>query len=79
MVGETGFEPATLCSQSRCATRLRYSPPVEKYVVSNGLAIHANGNKTPILDRQIHIPIATPVCFGVAMGKKYDQLDLDEH
>jgi hypothetical protein len=26
MVGETGFEPATLCSQSRCATRLRHSP-----------------------------------------------------
>ena len=26
MVGETGFEPATPCSQSRCATRLRYSP-----------------------------------------------------
>ena len=26
MVGETGFEPATLCSRSRCATRLRYSP-----------------------------------------------------
>jgi hypothetical protein len=26
VVGETGFEPATLCSQSRCATRLRYSP-----------------------------------------------------
>ena len=25
-VGETGFEPATLCSQSRCATGLRYSP-----------------------------------------------------
>jgi hypothetical protein len=26
MVGLTGFEPATLCSQSRCATKLRYSP-----------------------------------------------------
>ena len=26
-VGETGFEPAALCSQSRCATRLRHSPP----------------------------------------------------
>ncbi len=26
MVGERGFEPPTLCSQSRCATRLRYSP-----------------------------------------------------
>ena len=26
MVGPTGFEPATLCSQSRCATKLRYGP-----------------------------------------------------
>ena len=26
MVGVAGFEPATLCSQSRCATRLRYTP-----------------------------------------------------
>ena len=30
MVGETGFEPATLCSQSRCATRLRYSPTIRQ-------------------------------------------------
>ena len=26
VVGATGFEPVTLCSQSRCATRLRYAP-----------------------------------------------------
>ncbi len=26
MVGETGFEPATPWSQTRCATGLRYSP-----------------------------------------------------
>ena len=26
MVGAAGFEPTTLCSQSRCATRLRYAP-----------------------------------------------------
>ena len=26
LVGETGFEPATLWSQTRCATRLRHSP-----------------------------------------------------
>ena len=26
MVGETGFEPAALWSQTRCATKLRYSP-----------------------------------------------------
>ena len=27
MVGAEGFEPPTLCSQSRCATRLRHAPP----------------------------------------------------
>ena len=27
LVGAEGFEPPTLCSQSRCATRLRYAPP----------------------------------------------------
>ncbi len=26
MVGVTGFEPATPCSQSTCATELRYTP-----------------------------------------------------
>lgn len=26
MVGTEGFEPPTLCSQNRCATRLRYVP-----------------------------------------------------
>ena len=26
MVGETGFEPATPCTQNKCATRLRHSP-----------------------------------------------------
>ena len=26
MVGAEGFEPPALCSQSRCATRLRYAP-----------------------------------------------------
>ena len=26
LVGAAGFEPATLCSQSRCATGLRYTP-----------------------------------------------------
>ncbi len=32
MVGAGGFEPPTLWSQTRCATRLRYAP--------NGLVIH---------------------------------------
>jgi hypothetical protein len=29
MVGAAGFELATLCSQSRCATRLRYAPTAD--------------------------------------------------
>ena len=29
LVGAEGFEPPTLCSQSRCATRLRHAPPVD--------------------------------------------------
>ncbi len=28
MVGEEGFEPPTLWSQTRCATKLRYSPSI---------------------------------------------------
>ena len=26
LVGATGFEPATTCTPSKCATRLRYAP-----------------------------------------------------
>lgn len=29
MVGMTGFEPATLWSQTRCSTRLSYIPMIE--------------------------------------------------
>ena len=28
LVGVEGFEPPTPCSQSRCATRLRYTPHI---------------------------------------------------
>ena len=36
MVGAEGFEPPTLCSQSRCATRLRYAPT--KFPMSDCIA-----------------------------------------
>ena len=42
LVGATGFEPATLCSQSRCATRLRYAPTPkipDFTAVSNGVRV----------------------------------------
>ncbi len=31
VVGEEGFEPPTLWSQTRCATKLRYSPTMFYY------------------------------------------------
>lgn len=38
MVGEIGFEPTTLWSQTRCATRLRYSPTEkENYIIPRPL------------------------------------------
>jgi hypothetical protein len=39
MVGAEGFEPPTLCSQSRCATRLRYAPMTCFIVARRGLPI----------------------------------------
>ena len=40
MVGVQGFEPWTPCSQSRCATRLRYTPTESLfYTVLGALAI----------------------------------------
>ncbi len=37
LVGAEGFEPPTLCSQSRCATRLRYAPVPDRYLLRAGL------------------------------------------
>ncbi len=37
MVGEEGFEPPTLWSQTRCATKLRYSPFYGEYVTDSFL------------------------------------------
>ena len=35
MVGVAGFEPTTLCSQSRCATRLRHTPMLSQLLTTN--------------------------------------------
>ena len=38
MVGETGFEPATPWSQTRCATSLRHSPTGPRFALKMGKA-----------------------------------------
>ena len=41
MVGAEGFEPPTLCSQSRCATRLRYAPTLRAGIAERHATIPA--------------------------------------
>ena len=39
MVGAEGFEPPALCSQSRCATRLRYAPTSNFDCIADGISL----------------------------------------
>src|SRR5690606_5876931 len=43
LVGVEGFEPPTLCSQSRCATRLRYTPMDQSRLGRTSSATRAAG------------------------------------
>src|ERR1700677_4310044 len=53
MVGAEGFEPSALCSQSRCATRLRYAPTVwfdciaNRFTAADGGATDGQPGKVP--------------------------------
>src|SRR5712691_4032899 len=55
MVGAAGFEPATFCSQSRRATRLRYAPAPPRgpprYTLRVGPASYPAAPLTPAEDR----------------------------
>ena len=53
LVGAARFERATLCSQSRCATRLRYSPPSPRLQRSN-----------PLIDAPAGSPALAPRSVG---------------
>ncbi len=50
VVGAKGFEPSTLWSQTRCATRLRYAPT----------CMYCNGCKPPFPGNEIFIVEKTP-------------------
>ncbi|GEM_PF-2870308 len=43
MVGVDGFEPPTHCSQSSCATRLRYTPTVVNHLPVKALNLKEIG------------------------------------
>ena len=47
LVGAEGFEPPTLCSQSRCATRLRYAPILPIVSHPGGSSVTAQPRQKP--------------------------------
>jgi hypothetical protein len=71
MVGAEGFEPPTLCSQSRCATRLRYAPTSKivsqactirtartlelKPLLPTDLSVVSDGSGQPVRPCQEHV------------------------
>ena len=56
MVGATGFEPATLCTPCRCATRLRHAPnaSILRAAVIKGEILHA---KVPLIFQLLQCPM----------------------
>src|SRR5689334_13002098 len=55
MVGTTGFEPATPCTPSRCATRLRYVPTTIR--VPSFYQTHTTFRGCPIAELRNHSSI----------------------
>ncbi len=47
VVGAVGFELTTLCSQSRCATRLRYAPTKNNIVLARSRLVKPNLVESP--------------------------------
>src|ERR1700747_3671211 len=54
MVGAEGFEPPTLWSQTRCATRLRYAPTPLVYRIKSVQALKRCGTGCGDLCRTTH-------------------------
>ena len=61
MVGAIGFEPTTPCSQSKCATRLRYAPTdrvniMDSFLIGNReiqITLKKNRQRNFELERQL--------------------------
>ena len=53
VVGETGIEPATFCSQSRRATSLRYSP----LIGASGRTRTYDARQDELFYRQLPLPL----------------------
>jgi hypothetical protein len=75
LVGAAGFEPATLCSQSRCATGLRYTPKALEATACLGLSMRNRKAKILNHDRKdaqsgamASVTYSTPAAFSACLA-----------
>jgi hypothetical protein len=62
MVGARGFEPPTLCTPCRCATRLRYAPRMR--IISEGATAPACAAQDFSSSRTLSISLRTAARLG---------------
>ena len=60
-IGMTGFEPATPCSQGRCATKLRYIPIRTHYCLTDSKRVRRFERPTSTLARLRSTPELHPL------------------
>ena len=69
MVGAAGFELATLCSQSRCATRLRYAPTADILTLKQAVLDAGDKKVTPEMHLSVFFcPTLPPRGFVAPWG-----------
>ena len=76
LVGAEGFEPPTLCSQSRCATRLRYAPTfcIDSNLIGRSADATVYGAECEIRTRNPQHPHATLLGRGWAQTPSIDEM-----
>ena len=74
MVGVQGFEPWTPCSQSRCATRLRYTPTESIFYTDRGISgkscniRHMIAHFSSKLNKQLHAAVVALLLAFCMLG-----------
>ena len=69
LVGAAGFELATLCSQSRCATRLRYAPTSDILTLKKPILEDLGRKKSRWIPIQTGHSHSRPLTWGPACGQ----------
>ena len=76
LVGAAGFEPATLCSQSRCATRLRHAPTERRILAAPSIcATKCGGSRQKSQQKQGCQHLRYRALPPMGCGPAFDAID----